>query len=160
MSRIEAQNVARRKRQIAKREMERRKQRIAQRLAESSAADRGQPMTQSDNIHYEVSNRVGGTGFGGMAAVHAFVRGIGLVLSRLASYANSLTRLRIDRFDPPKLTMETSRPESEYNSNDRRMAPMIHSGSLPNAPPPSSVRNNRLFPVRSKFTIAAQVVAS
>ena len=78
MSRIEAQKVARRKRQIAKREIERRKQRIANRLAESSAADRGQPMTRSDNIHYEFSNRVGGTGFGGMAAVHAFVRGIGL----------------------------------------------------------------------------------
>jgi hypothetical protein len=78
VSRIEAQKLARRKRQIAKREIERRKRRIAKRLAESSAADRGQPMTQSDNIHYEVSNKVGGTGFGGMAGVHAFVKRIGL----------------------------------------------------------------------------------
>ena len=78
MSTIETQKLARRKRQIAQREIEQRKQRIAKRLAESSAADRGQPMTQSDNIHYEVSNKVGGTGFGGMAAVHAFVKRIGL----------------------------------------------------------------------------------
>ena len=78
MSKIEAQNVARRKRQIAQREIDRRKERIAKRLAESSAADRGQPMTQSDNIHYEISSKVGGTGFGGMAAVHAFVKRIGL----------------------------------------------------------------------------------
>ncbi len=79
MSRIEAQKVARRKRQIAQREIEKRKERIAKRLAESSAADRGAPMTQSDNIHYEVSSKVGGTGFGGMAAVHAFVKRIGSI---------------------------------------------------------------------------------
>ena len=78
MSRIEAQKVALRKRQIAQREIERRKQRIAQRLAESSAADRGQPMTGSGNIHYEFSSKFGGTSFGGMAAVHAFVKRIGL----------------------------------------------------------------------------------
>lgn len=78
MSRIEAQKVVLRKRQIAQREIEKRKLRIAKRLAESSAADRGQPMTQSDNIHYEVSSKVGGTGFGGMAAVHAFVKRIEL----------------------------------------------------------------------------------
>lgn len=78
MSRIESQKVALRKRQIAQRVIERRRQRIVRRLAESSAADRGQPMTQSDNVHYEVSNKVGGTGFGGMAAVHAFVKRIGL----------------------------------------------------------------------------------
>jgi hypothetical protein len=51
VSRIEAQKVARCQRQIALREIERRNERIAKRLAESSAADRGQPMTQSDNIH-------------------------------------------------------------------------------------------------------------
>lgn len=78
MSRIEAQKFARRKRQIAQREIEKRKQRVAKRLAESSAADRGEPMTQSDNIHYEVSSKAGGTDFGGMAAVHAFVKRIGL----------------------------------------------------------------------------------
>lgn len=78
MSKIEAQKVARRKRQISHHEIDRRRERIAKRLAESSAADRGQPMTQSDNVHYEVSSKVGGTGFGGMAAVHAFVKRIGL----------------------------------------------------------------------------------
>ena len=78
MSRIEAQKAALRKRQNAKREIEKRRERIAKRLAESSAADRGEPMTQSDNIHYEVSSKVGGTGFGGMAAVHAFVKRIRL----------------------------------------------------------------------------------
>jgi hypothetical protein len=78
VSKIEAQKVACRKREIARREIEKRKERIAKRLAESSAADRGEPMTQSDNIHYEVSSKVGGTGFGGMAAVHAFVKRIGL----------------------------------------------------------------------------------
>lgn len=65
MSKIEAQKVARRKRQISHHEIDRRRERIAKRLAESSAADRGQPMTQSDNVHYEVSSKVGGTGFGG-----------------------------------------------------------------------------------------------
>jgi len=75
---IEAQKVAQRKRQIAQCEIDQRKQRIAKRLAESSAADRGQPMTQSANIHYEFSERYGGTGYGGMAAVHAFVKRIGL----------------------------------------------------------------------------------
>ncbi len=78
MSRIESQRAAQRKRQIAQLSIEKRKERIFTRLAESSAADRGEPMTQSDNIHYEVSSKVGGTGFGGMAAVHAFVKHIGL----------------------------------------------------------------------------------
>ena len=78
MRKIEAQKVAQRKRQIAQCEIDQRKQRIAKRLAESSAADRGQPMTQSANIHYEFSERYGGTGYGGMAAVHAFVKRIGL----------------------------------------------------------------------------------
>lgn len=35
-------------------------------------------MTMSDNIHYEFSSKAGGTGFGGMAAVLAFVKRIGL----------------------------------------------------------------------------------
>jgi hypothetical protein len=66
------------KRQIAQLEIEKRKERITSRLAQSSAADRGEPMTKSANIHYEFSGRGGGTGFGGMAAVHAFVKRIGL----------------------------------------------------------------------------------
>lgn len=78
MSKIEAQKVARRKRQIAQREIERRRSRTLTRLAESSSADRGRPMIDSDNVHYEFSNRFGGTGFGGMAAVHRFVKAIGL----------------------------------------------------------------------------------
>lgn len=78
MSKIGAQKAALRKRQTIRREIAQRRQRIVKRLAESSAADRGQPMTQSDNLHYEFSRKVGGTGWGGMAAVHAFVRRIGL----------------------------------------------------------------------------------
>lgn len=78
MTRIGPQKIARRKRQIAQRQIQRRRQRIVSRLAESSACDRGRPMTQGDNVHYEMSDKVGGTGFGGMAAVHAFVKRIGL----------------------------------------------------------------------------------
>ena len=78
MSKIGTQKVASRKRQIAQSEIEQKRNRTLTRLADSSSADRGQPMTQSDNIHYEFSNRFGGTGFGGMAAVHRFVKRIGL----------------------------------------------------------------------------------
>lgn len=78
MSKIEPKIIARRKRQIAQRSIQRRREVIARRLAESSACDRGQPMTQGGNVHYEMSDKLGGTGFGGMAAVHAFVKRIGL----------------------------------------------------------------------------------
>src|SRR5688572_1331661 len=38
-------------------------------------------MTNSGNVHYEYSARCQGTGFGGMAAVHRFVKRIGLAAS-------------------------------------------------------------------------------
>lgn len=78
MKRIEPKKVASRKRQIARLEIKRRQRRVAQRLAQSSSSDRGRPMTNSGNVHYEYSARCQGTGLGGMAAVHRFVKRIGL----------------------------------------------------------------------------------
>ena len=73
MRKIGPKKLAARKREIA-----RRQRRIAERLAQSSPVDRGRPMTDSDNVHYEYSPRSQGTAFGGMAAVHAFVKSIEL----------------------------------------------------------------------------------
>ena len=78
MKRIGPKTIVARKRQIAQQEIERRQQRIGQRLAQSGSFDRGRPMTGSGPVRYEHSPRCGGTGFGGMAAVHRFVKDIGL----------------------------------------------------------------------------------
>lgn len=56
----------------------RRKRLTLQRLGESSAADRGEPMIQGANVHYELARKGGGVSCGGMAAVHRFVQRIGL----------------------------------------------------------------------------------
>ena len=55
-----------------------RKRRIRNRLARSSAADRGRPMIQGANTHYELAQKAGGTAYGGIAAIHGFVKKIGL----------------------------------------------------------------------------------
>ncbi len=55
-----------------------RKRRIRNRLAQSSAYDRGRPMMQGGNTHYELAQKAGGTAYGGMAAINGFVKKIGL----------------------------------------------------------------------------------
>ena len=56
----------------------RRKQRITNRLASSSRYDRGEPMIAGGNTRYELAQKAGGTSYGGMSAIHAFVQKIGL----------------------------------------------------------------------------------
>lgn len=58
--------------------IQRRKRRIERRLQTSSAADRGGPMFSHQNVRYELAEKAGGTAYGGIAAVHAFVKKIGL----------------------------------------------------------------------------------
>ena len=55
------------------------KRRIAQRLEESSSEDRGQPMLNPQNMHYEMAERVRGLAAGGIGAVHQLALKIGLV---------------------------------------------------------------------------------
>jgi hypothetical protein len=54
------------------------KLRIKRRLEQSAAHDRGKPMLDGDNIHYELAQKASGTAYGGIAAVHAFADKIGL----------------------------------------------------------------------------------
>jgi len=56
----------------------RRKRRIKQRLEQSASYDRGRPMIAGANTRYELAEKAGGTGLGGLAAIHAFVQKIGL----------------------------------------------------------------------------------
>jgi hypothetical protein len=56
----------------------RRNRRIAKRLAESSSHDRGEPMMAGNNTRYELASKAGGTAYGGMAAIDAFAKKIGL----------------------------------------------------------------------------------
>lgn len=56
----------------------RRKQRIEKRLANSPSHDRGKPMIAGGNTRYELAQKAGGTGYGGLAAIHAFAKKIGL----------------------------------------------------------------------------------
>lgn len=55
-----------------------RKRRIRRRLEQSASFDRGIPMFAGQNVHYELAEKAGGTAYGGIAAVHTFVRKIGL----------------------------------------------------------------------------------
>ena len=56
----------------------RRNRRIAKRLANSSSRDRGEPMMTGNNTRYELSSKAGGTAYGGIAAINAFAKKIGL----------------------------------------------------------------------------------
>jgi len=55
-----------------------RERRIRKRLERSSSYDRGGPMIAGANTCYELAQRAGGTNYGGLAAIHAFVQKIGL----------------------------------------------------------------------------------
>jgi len=56
-----------------------RKRRIDRRLAPRHWEDQPQPMMRGSNIHYELSDKIGATGYGGMGAMHVMVQGLGLV---------------------------------------------------------------------------------
>ena len=51
---------------------------LAKRLKRRSYADQPEPMFQAANLHYEMSGRSRGIGFGGIGAVHTLVTGLGL----------------------------------------------------------------------------------
>ncbi len=55
------------------------KRRIGQRLEESTSEDRGQPMFNPENVHYEMAERARGLAAGGIGAVHQLALKIGLV---------------------------------------------------------------------------------
>lgn len=56
----------------------RRKRRIRRRLEQSASHDRGRPMIRGANASYQLAEKSGGTAYGGMAAIDAFVKKIGL----------------------------------------------------------------------------------
>jgi len=56
-----------------------RKRRIERRLAPRHWKEQPQTMMRGSNIHYELSGRIAGTGYGGMGAMHTMVQGLGLV---------------------------------------------------------------------------------
>lgn len=56
----------------------RRKRRIHRRLDNSARYDRGVPMIAGSNTRYELAQKAGGTAYGGLAAIHAFGKKLGL----------------------------------------------------------------------------------
>ena len=64
---------------IKREQLRRRKARIARRLENSSAEDRGQPMLNPQNIQYEMSERTHGIAAGGIGAMHALAKKVGLI---------------------------------------------------------------------------------
>lgn len=65
-------------RRIKPNQIRRRKRRILRRLEQSSPVDRGRPMIQAGNLHYELAEKASGTAYGGIAAIHRFAEKIGL----------------------------------------------------------------------------------
>jgi len=59
--------------------LRKRKRRIAKRLADVSREDRGGPVLAAGNIHYELGDRGGAVGCGGIGMIHQLARGSGLV---------------------------------------------------------------------------------
>ena len=56
-----------------------RKRRIEGRLAPRHGEDQPQPMMRGSNIHYELSDKIRATRYGGMGAMHVMVQRLGLV---------------------------------------------------------------------------------
>lgn len=54
------------------------KKKLMKRLKRKSYADQPEPMFQAANLHYEMSGRSRGIGFGGIGAVHTLVKQLGL----------------------------------------------------------------------------------
>lgn len=63
---------------IRRRDLDKRKRRIERRLQKSSSADRGRPMFSPPQVQYELAERTRGIAAGGIGAVHALARKIGL----------------------------------------------------------------------------------
>ena len=56
-----------------------RKRRIERRLSPRNWEDQPKPMMQGSNIHYELSDKIRATAYGGLGAVHVLVQRLGLV---------------------------------------------------------------------------------
>jgi hypothetical protein len=56
-----------------------RKARIQRRLARKNFSDQPQPMLRGGNVHYEMGERSGAVGCGGLGAIHTMVQRLGLV---------------------------------------------------------------------------------
>ena len=56
-----------------------RKARIERRLAPRNWCDQPEPMLRGGNLHYEVAERAGAVGCGGIGAMHTMVQRLGLV---------------------------------------------------------------------------------
>jgi hypothetical protein len=56
-----------------------RKRRIERRLAPRNWEEQAQPMMRGRNIHYKLSARTQGNGYGGLRAIHLMVQRLGLV---------------------------------------------------------------------------------
>jgi len=56
-----------------------RKARIQRRLARKNFSDQPQPMLRGGNVHYEMGERAGAVGGGGLGAIHTMVQRLGLV---------------------------------------------------------------------------------
>jgi hypothetical protein len=56
-----------------------RKARIARRLAPKNWRDQPAPMLRAQNLHYEIGERTGAVGYGGLGAMHTLVQRLGLV---------------------------------------------------------------------------------
>lgn len=66
-------------RSIRRRILQNRKRRIAYRLRDVEWAPQDQPMLAASNIHYELSDKVGGLAAGGIGAIHLLARRTGLI---------------------------------------------------------------------------------
>jgi hypothetical protein len=62
-----------------RKQWQRRKRRIERRLDKSQLGDCGQPLFTAGNIHYEFAERSRGMAYGGIGALHALARQIGLI---------------------------------------------------------------------------------
>lgn len=56
-----------------------RKRRIERRLAPRNWENQQEPMMRGSNIHYELSDKIGATSYGGVGAMHTMVQRLGLV---------------------------------------------------------------------------------
>ncbi|MEA3429035.1 MAG: IS1380 family transposase [Thermodesulfobacteriota bacterium] len=63
---------------IKHKQLNKRKKKIQNRLEQAATMDSGAPVFTASNIHYELSQRVGGIGFGGIGAMMQLVNKIGL----------------------------------------------------------------------------------
>lgn len=56
-----------------------RKARIERRLAPKNWEAQAQPMLRGGNLHYEIAQRTGAVGCGGLGAIHTLAQRLGLV---------------------------------------------------------------------------------